>query len=102
WLKDAWPDVLGDLIRKQPGFENAIVINISKWGLASAHNLMHFRDVVPYLPKKPDVVVVLAGANDMQRALKSNSPEVVTPEFDRAVAYQYIPPKDTAWYADFG
>lgn len=102
WLKDAWPDVMQRKLRQEAGLEHAIVLNISKWGLSTHHNLMHFKDVVPYLPKKPDVVVVLAGVNDMQRAVKSNVPELVTPDFDRRVAYHYIPPKDTRWYARSG
>jgi hypothetical protein len=38
----------------------------------------------------------------MQRALKSNFPDVFTPEFDRRVAYHYVAPEQNAWYASFG
>jgi lysophospholipase L1-like esterase len=102
WLKEAWPDVLERILRATPGYENTVVINISKWGLSTIHNLMHFKDVVPYLPRKPDFVVVLSGVNDMQRALKTSYPEVITPEFDMRVAYHYIPPPEDTWYAKFG
>lgn len=102
WLAEAWPDRLQRMLRQQPGLDKAIVINVSKWGLSTHHNLLHFQEVVPYLPKHPDVVVILAGANDMQRVLKTSYPDVITPDFDLRVAYHYIAPPDTAWYTSFG
>ncbi|TAL10237.1 MAG: SGNH/GDSL hydrolase family protein [Nitrospirae bacterium] len=102
WLREAWPQVLEHLLRREPGLARATVINISKWGLSTHHNVMHFQEVVPYLPKKPDVVVLLAGVNDMQRALKTSYPGTITPEFERRVAYQYVAPEGDAWYGKSG
>ena len=98
WLdqSDAWPAVLQNLLNARPGKRPSWVANISKWGLSSINHIMHFNDVVPYLPK-PDIVVVLDGVNDMQRALKTNFPGDITPEFEEQIAYQYIPPAGGFW-----
>lgn len=102
WLREAWPQVMERLLRREPGLSRTTVINISKWSLSTHHNILHFQEVVPYLPKKPDVVVLLAGANDMQRALKTSYPGVITPEFDRKTAYHYVAPEGDAWYVRSG
>jgi lysophospholipase L1-like esterase len=102
WLdqRESWPLVLQDKLNAMSGAPKTWVANVSKWGLSTHHNLMHFADVVPYLPKA-DVVVILAGLNDMQRAIKSSYPLNVE-EIDRQIAYVYLPPRDTSIWSSFG
>jgi lysophospholipase L1-like esterase len=103
WLDQphAWTQVLQDTLNREPGQPKTWVGNVSKWGLSTIHNLIHFHDVEPYLPK-PNVVIVLAGGNDMQRALLTSYPKEITPENERELAYDYAPPHDNAFLSSFG
>lgn len=87
WLKESWPRVLERKMREFLPEIDQQVINISKWGLATTHNIIHLKEVVPNLPVKPDIVVVLAGANNMQMHMKTSYPDVIDDAFKLHVAY---------------
>ena len=92
WLKESWPRVLERLLNDKFPDIDIQVINISRWGLATSHNILHLEEVVPELPVKPDITIVLAGANNMQIHIKTSYPDVLDEEFHLNQAYSVTGP----------
>jgi lysophospholipase L1-like esterase len=69
--REAWVTQTQDRLNAMPGQPKTWVGNFGRSSLASLHALMQFEHLVPTLPRA-DLFVMLAGANDLQLALKSS------------------------------
>lgn len=69
--REAWVTQMQDRLNAQAGQPKTWVGNFGRSSLASLHALLQFEHLVPTLPRS-DLFVMLAGANDLQLALKSS------------------------------
>lgn len=87
--ENAWPSVLQRELNG-PGRPKIWVGNLGKPGIATRHNIMQFEYMMDALPR-PNLIIVLAGANNMQIAIKTSYPEI-TRDLDLKIAFSETPP----------
>jgi lysophospholipase L1-like esterase len=88
---EAWVSRVQHGLNRIPGQPQTWVGNLARPSLATVHNLIHFDRLLPELPRA-DLLVDLAGVNDLQLALKSSYVEP-TPERNLDWAFALRPPE---------
>src|SRR5215468_3275271 len=93
---EAWVALVQRGLNGTPGQPRTWVGNLARPSLASVHNLVHFDQLLPELPRA-DLLVNLVGVNDLQLALKSSYLDAATPETQLAWAFALRPPDRGIW-----
>src|SRR5262249_39166560 len=93
---EAWVALVQQGLNRVPGQPRTWVGNLARPSLASGHNLVHFDQLLPELPRA-DLLVNLVGVNDLQLALKSSYLDAATPETELAWAFALRPPDRGIW-----
>src|SRR5262249_50432101 len=88
---ETWVALVQQGLNRVPGQPRTWVGNLARPSLASDHNLVHFDQLLPELPRA-DLLVNLVGVNDLQLALKSSYLDAATPETELAWAFALRPP----------
>ena len=92
---ETWSYLIQDRLNQMPRYPRTWVGNLAKSSLATLHNLMHFKHLLPRLPKA-DLFINLVGANDLQLALKSSYLKNMTYEQHMSWAFSHRP-HNQAW-----
>ncbi len=93
----AWVQQLQTRLNATPGEPKTWVGNLARSSMATLHNLLMFKYLIPELPK-PDLFVNLVGVNDLQLALKSSYLRNMTVDTHMSWTFSEVPNSGSWWH----
>jgi lysophospholipase L1-like esterase len=93
-----WANQLQMILNTSVHWNPTWVGNLGKSARHSGHHLDYMQRIVPYMPK-PDYILILLGANDLQLALRSSYRNL---NADEELMFNYAVHPDTSFVSNFG